>query len=246
MGELMRQPPVTFPSQPLKSEIRQHWRVVIAYRDEGPGPWLVDLSHKARWDLQDNRLDELTIQGLTVPKTPGRCRLENRILVSRLTPTQAAVWHLGNPDAPELPGQEGYTDISEAGVLLSLLGPKVFSIMEKLTALDLLLPNRKIPFLLQGPFAQVPCQIVTLAREKRGVGALLLTCARGYARDMTHAIMAAGAEFGLRPAGESAFIRYLEDLNDGSGGGAPCARPPPGWIEKQLWARSRLPCCRRR
>jgi glycine cleavage system aminomethyltransferase T len=41
---------------------------------------------------------------------------------------------------------------------------------------------------------------------------ILLTCSRGYARDMVHAILDAGAEFGIRPAGENTFNRWLMDL----------------------------------
>lgn len=213
MGAMKRQSPVQFNSRPVKTDVRNHWVVALEYDDEGPGPWLVDLCHKTRWDLQDGRLDDLTPGRLAVPSVPGVCRHNNRLLVNRMNRTQAAVWHLGNGKAPELPAETGYTDVSEATVFLALFGPKVFSIAEKLAALDFMDPNRQTPFLLQGPFSHVPCQIVTLARERNGTGALLLTCSRGYTRDMVHAILDAGAEFGLRPAGETAFTRYLETVD---------------------------------
>ncbi len=202
-----------FKSRPVKTEVRDHWVVALEYDNEGPGPWLVDLSHKTRWDLQDGRLDDLKPGRLAVPSVPGECRLENRILVNRMNRTQAAVWHLGNGDTPVLPVETGYTDVSEATVFLALLGPKVYSIAEKLSALDFMDPNRQTPFLLQGPFSHVPCQIVTLARGSGGTGLLLLTCSRGYARDMVRAILDAGDEFGLRPAGETAFARCLETVD---------------------------------
>ena len=72
-------------------------------------------------------------------------------------------------------------------------------------------PEKSVPFLLQGPFSHVPCQVVTLERKTERSG-ILLTCSRGYARDMTHAILAAGEEFGLQPAGETAFTRWIETL----------------------------------
>jgi hypothetical protein len=60
----------------------------------------------------------------------------------------------------------------------------------------------------------VPCQVVTLARDDDGSGALLLTCSRGYAADMVAAILAAGVDHGLRPAGEDRFSTWLAALKD--------------------------------
>jgi hypothetical protein len=51
----------------------------------------------------------------------------------------------------------------------------------------------------------VPCQIVTLEKSAGGGGGFLLTCSRGYGDSMLHAVLEAGAEFGLRPAGENRF-----------------------------------------
>jgi hypothetical protein len=213
MNDINRQSPVRFASKPLKTELRDHWPVVLEYEEEGPGPWLVDLSHKTRWDFQDGRLDEHQPAGIDPPADPGSCRLAAGILVNRMNRTQAAIWHLGrsDPGPPVLPAQTGYTDVSEATAALALLGPGVFGIAEKLSAIDFMDPGRRPPFLLQGPFAHVPCQIVALKRDKDGSGVILITCSRGYARDMVHAVLDAGAEFGLRPAGENAFASGLDD-----------------------------------
>lgn len=212
MGNLQRQSPIQFTSRPVKTEVRDHWVVVRAYESEGSGPWLVDLGHKTRWDFQNGRLEDRAPGGVLVPTAAGQCRLENRILVNRLNRTQAAIWHLGNDRPPELPAEPGTTDVSEATALVALLGPNVFAIAEKLTALDFLDPERSPPFLFQGPFSHVACQIVTLAREKDGSGALLLTCARGYARDMVRAVLTAGEPDGLCPAGEDRFTSWLDSI----------------------------------
>ncbi len=209
MDDLVRQSPVQLPSKPANNVLRDHWVVVTAYEDEGPGPWLVDLSHKSRWDIQSSRLDEVTPAGIRVPETAGRCRMENRILVNRMNRTQAAIWHLGDAGTPQLPPDTGYTDVTESTALLALLGPQVLAVAEKLTALDFADPHKQPPFLLQGPFSHVGCQIVILDREKSGAGAFLLACPRGYSRDMAGAVLHAGEEFGLRPAGEDRFTSRL-------------------------------------
>lgn len=212
MSAIKRQSPISFPSRPLQTVIQDNWEVALALEDEGSGPWLVDLCHRSRWDLQDARIDDLTPGGMGVPTVPGACRLENQRLVNRMNGTQAAIWHLGNGKAPPLPDAAGYTDVTEATLFLALFGPGTFEVAEHLTNLDFRDPQRRPPFLLQGPLAHVPCQAVVLARGEDNTGGLLLTCSRGYAQDMVHAILSAGAVHGLRPAGENRFKTWLAGL----------------------------------
>jgi hypothetical protein len=211
-AEIKRQSPVFFPGKPLKTDMRDHWTVVMEYEAEGEGPYVFDLSHRTRWDLQDKDLSGFQPLGIRVPDTPGQCIFENGVLVNRMNRTQAAIWHLGaeNPVAPDGPA---YTETTDVSVFLGLAGQNIFAIAEKLSALDFADRSKSAPFLLQGPFSHVPCQVVALERTTERSG-ILLTCSRGYARDMTHAILAAGEEFGLQPAGETAFMRWIETLSN--------------------------------
>ncbi len=211
MVEIKRRSAVQFTAGIAKTEVRDYWTVVTAYENEGQGPWLIDLGHKARWDLQDANVGEQTPCGLAVPGAPGACTLENGILINRMNRTQAAIWHL-NGAASEMPDFPGYTDVTESTVFLALVGPQVFFITEKLTALDFMAPAKPAPFLLQGPFCHVPCQIVTLDRQSDGSGGVVMTCSRGYADSMVHAVLDAGAESGVSPAGESRFNSWLSGL----------------------------------
>jgi glycine cleavage system aminomethyltransferase T len=126
--------------------------------------------------------------------------------------TQASIWHLmgEKPDGPEGPA---FTDVTDVSVFLALFGKEIFAITEKLTALDFLDPLKQTPFLLQGPFSHVPCQIVTLEKTPERCG-ILMTCSRGYAAAMVESILEAGEEFGLRPAGENAFTGWVDELSD--------------------------------
>ena len=130
MDAIRRRSPVAFSSRPARTVIRDHWEITLAFDNEGPGPWLVDLSHKPRWVLQDRRVDEVKPAGRSIPGAPGACRLEDAILVSRMNRTQAMLWHLGNT-AMALPTASEFTDVSEATVLMALFGPHVFTIAEK-------------------------------------------------------------------------------------------------------------------
>ena len=205
--EIMRRSPVAFSGKPMKTELRDHWTVVMEYEDQGNGPWVVDLSHRMRWDLQDSDITRHRPWGVNIPDTPGRCVFENGVLINRMNQTQASISHLTGEN-PSLPDDPAFTEVIDSTVFLALLGKETFSITEKLTALDLVDPLEQIPFLRQGPFSHVPCQIVVLGNTPERA-TILLTCSRGYAWDMVTAILAAGKEFELQPAGESAFSDWV-------------------------------------
>jgi len=211
MVEIKRESPVRFKVGPLKTEVRDNWTVALEYDDEGQGPWLVDLAHKTRWDIQDNKVGKQTPGDLAVPEAPGHCTFADKTLINRMNRTQASIYHLGAA-APVMPDFSGYTDVTEATVFIALFGPRAFGVAEKLSNLDLLNPAGNTPFLLQGPFCHVPCQIVVLGKVAADSGGFLLTCSRGYGDSMIHAVLEAGAEFGLRPAGENRFNSWLDGL----------------------------------
>ena len=211
METIARRSPVVFDRSIKKNEIRDNWDVVLEYDNEGPGPYLIDLSHRSRWDIQDKDLDRYKPWKISIPETPCHCLLKNVLLINRMNRTQAAIWHLAGEKLEE-PDDPAYTETTDGTVFLGMYGRDVFAIAEKLTSLDFLEPSRKAPFLLQGPFAHVPCQIVTMEKTAERSG-ILLTCSRGYARDMVHALLDAGAEFGLQPAGENAFNDWIRNLS---------------------------------
>ncbi|MCK5835643.1 MAG: sarcosine oxidase subunit gamma SoxG [Desulfobacula sp.] len=210
MKEIKRYSPVVFKSTPLKEEVRDNWNVILEYHNQGDGPYLIDLSHRTRLDLQCSGLDSKKPFGITIPEVPCQSVLENGVLVNRMNPIQCSLYHLDG-DAFDMPAEPEYTDVTENTVFVAMIGETVFSICEKLSALDFMDPARETPFLFQGPFSHVPCQIVALSREKEK-SCVVLTCSRGYGRDMIHAIMHAGEEFGLTPAGETKFTDWMKSL----------------------------------
>ncbi len=209
MENIIRRSPVSFVVRPAKTEMRDNWTVALQYDAEETGPYVVDLSHRTRWDLQDGDIAKAEPWGIHIPDAPGQCVFDSGILINRMNRTQASIWHLTG-DKPADPEGPAFTDITDVTVFLALFGQEVFAIAEKLSALDFLDPLKKTPFLLQGPFSHVPCQIVTLGKSPERCG-LLMTCSRGYAGTMIASILEAGEEFGLRPAGEKAFTGWLNE-----------------------------------
>ena len=212
MESIKRCSPVQFESRPVKTKMRDNWTVVLEYEAEGRGPCVIDLSHRTRWDLQDGDISKHQLRGMNIPDTPGRCVFENGILINRMNRTQASIWHLLG-ESSDVPDDSAFTDVTDATMFLALLGKEIFSITEKLTSLDFLDPLKITPFLLQGPVSHVPCQIVILGNTAERSG-LFLTCSRGYAQDMIAAILEAGAEFELHPAGENAFSDWINRLSN--------------------------------
>ncbi len=210
MKEIQRVSPVVFKSIPAKTQKKNNWDVVTEYNEEGDGPYLIDISHKSRFDLQDSDLAGITPFKIAVPKNPGSSVLKKGILLNRMNRTQVSIYHLDGKDV-SMPDGSGFTDVTEAALFVALIGKDVFSICEKLTGLDFMDPKKTAPFLLQGPFSHVPCQIVTLSKQGDKSG-LVLTCSRGYGRDMIHSILHAGEEFGLKPAGENRFSDWIKSL----------------------------------
>jgi hypothetical protein len=204
MTMIARRSPVQFHGRIKKAEARGNWTVALSYEDEGQGPFLVDLSHKTRWDLQDKNLSGFKPLGKEIPALPGTCLLEDGVLINRMNRTQVAIWHLLKT-APKLPAESAYTDVTDAMLCLALFGPNALAVAEKLCALDFLDPRKQPPFLLQGPFSHVPCQLVLMEKGQGFDGCLLIACSRGYAQSMVHAVLEAGAEFGLTPGGEQRF-----------------------------------------
>ncbi len=215
MKDIKRVSPVKLKSNPLKTEKRDNWDIVMEYAGEGGGPYLVDLSHKPRLDLQNADVGAITPFGMTIPDSPGKCILQDGLLINRMNGTQASIYNLGYNLAGQedvmMPDETGYTDVTESTICVAIIGKNIFSICEKLTALDFMSPEYVAPFLFQGPFSHVPCQIVTLSKAGDDSG-IILTCSRGYGRDMIHSILDAGDEFNLKPAGENRFSDWISHL----------------------------------
>jgi hypothetical protein len=153
-----RRSPVVFSASPVSTEDRQGRQVVLEYEGQGDGPFLVDLSHCAKWDFQDSKLDDQHPWGLTIPAQPGQSLVHDGWLVNRMNRTQAQFWRIDGADVS--PPQEAFaTDITDGLCLLALVGSDVPVIMERLTPLDIFSPNRQTPCLIQGPVLHIPCQL---------------------------------------------------------------------------------------
>ncbi len=210
MTTAARQSPVIFEETPESTEARDGWDVVVRYREEGDGPWVADLSHLPRWDLQDGDLARFREAGIDIPESIGKSALNGRVVVNRMNRSQAGIWHLV-PEGPEIPRDPAFTDLRESTLCLAVFGNGALGVSEKISRLDLAGPDHDPPCLLQGPLGGVPCQVVLPGPRAGGEG-FVFTYSRGYGREMARAVMDAGRSFGLHPAGERRFLEWMDAL----------------------------------
>jgi len=197
-----RRSPVSFGATPAATEPRDGWTVVLRYEGENahPGPFLVDLSHRCRWDYQDSEVATHRPMGLPVPERFGEVGVHGPLVINRMNRTQVAIWHLGAGAPPPMPPEPSFTDIGDGHCMLAFVGAGVPDVLEHLTALDLFDPAHATPFLTQGPILHVPCQVVTFAPDL-----VVMTLARGYGETFAEAALASGAIAGLRTGGVRVF-----------------------------------------
>jgi len=207
MNTFIRYSPVAFKADALEIETRNHWQVVLKYQSESDGPYIIDLSHTLKWDLQDSNLSRIEPCGIRIPGAAGESMFEKQILTNRMNRTQTSIWHLSQSDAV-MPQELAYTDVTESYALLALLGGSIFSIMEKVSSLDLLFSGNQFPALFQGPVLHVPAQVVVMPENDAG-RLILIACARGYGISMANGLLDAGGEWNLCPAGDLRFQTWL-------------------------------------
>ena len=178
MESLRRYSPVKFKGTRARTRVRNGWEVVLEYEKEGTGPFLVDLSHIGKWDVQGEDLPSLRPAGLAIPEDSRQCLLTGDFLLNLIKWNWATIWHFSE-EMPDFADEYPFTNVTEAYALLVLMGRETFSIMEKLTSLDLLSPERKPPFLIMGPVAHIRSQVVVLSKEEER-SSVLVACPRGY------------------------------------------------------------------
>ncbi|KPL26789.1 MAG: hypothetical protein AMS23_00050 [Bacteroides sp. SM1_62] len=208
MKSLKRYSPIKFIDTPARIQVRNDWEVVLEYENEQKGPFLVDLSHIGKWDVEGEDLPLLRPAGLAIPKDSEQCLLTGDFLLNLIKWNWATIWHFSE-DMPDFAEEFAFTNVTEAYALIALLGREAFSIMEKLTSLDLLSPKRKPPFLIMGPVVHIRSQVVVLSRE-RDRSAVLVACPRGYGQSIAEIMLESGKEYRLRPGGENIFSSLRE------------------------------------
>ncbi len=95
MKEIKRVSPVVLKSTPVKTKTTDNWEIVMEYEGEGDGPFLIDLTHKQRFDYQDSNLGEKKPFNINIPEIPGNSVFDKKILINRMNNTQVSIYNFG-------------------------------------------------------------------------------------------------------------------------------------------------------
>ena len=132
MRSLPRHSPIECMGRAMETENRDGWQVVLAYEDQGNGPYLIDLSHIPKWDIQDADIHAIRPLKRTIPESPGSRSFEDGVLITQINDSRASLWLLSR-EHPRLPEGPAFTDVTDAYTVMALVGKEVFAIMESLT-----------------------------------------------------------------------------------------------------------------
>ncbi len=216
MQTYTRQSPLHFPLSPQETVVHKGWKVALSFPAEEAAPLaMIDLSHAAKWELYGAQLEGRRVGSLPIPTVPGGASVQAGLVVGLCRPSTALVW--------QLPGDDGLvsfdgvlvTETTDGWALLAMLGKDAARLFEKVSDLDLARRSDENARLVQGPVLDIPARVLVLYGNDMTPG-LLLAVARGYGQSVADAMLDAGAEYGLRPAGENRFRRWLKKWSMGS------------------------------
>jgi len=208
MQNYKRRSPLRFAVPPAKTSSRRGWEVALSFPGDEGTPVVVDLSHAGKWELYARELEGRQVGPAVIPATPGQVALTAGLAVSLCRPSVALVWQLSENASPVLPADVDYTEITDGVALMALIGEDVPRVLEKVSDLDLALPAEQTVGLVQGPVLDTPAQVMVVS-DRNATPGVLLAVSRGYGQSVLEALMDAGAQFGLQPAGEQRFQEWL-------------------------------------
>ena len=207
--EIQRRSPIRFQATPAKTIQRNGWNVVASYAGEKEQPAMVDLSHINNWEVQAQDFTPLTEDGFQIPDNPGDVTISKGMIISRLTPTRLLIWDPSGQE-PEWPGADGLIkEITDGQCLLFLTGEKLFSLMQRVTKLDMQPKNGSEWSMIQGPILGIGCK--TLIHENHeSIPCAFVAAPRGFGQSVANGLLKGSLEFGLAPAGEGVFTKWWQ------------------------------------
>lgn len=208
MITLKRVSPVSLPGNIARSEERKGYTIVLQYQYENKkGPWIVDLCHRPKYDFQCNGEDSGTPMGLVLPAKPGNAVIEKGWLISAFGISQFSLIHVG-PEEYKPPDEPGFSDLTDGRCLFAIGGNGASELMEKFTRMNFNDKKLSLPCILQGPMIHTHGQLHILGENDDKV--FMINLGRGYARSVVHAVLDIGKPYGLKPAGEAVFTKWLK------------------------------------
>jgi len=211
---LKRVSPLDIALEPERVLARNGWEIPLAYVGERTRSdiFVTDLSHVPKWTVQGPDLDSLRPAGLSLPARPGMIYLDGGLLAARATPSECRIMALGE----EIPtfNETSFTDVTDAYAAVAVVGARCFDVLEKLSSIDLV--GSSSPRAALAPVEDITCLLVRV-EGKDGVPGFILAGARGYGHFFLEALLDAGREYSIQPAGWERFSNWIARATSGVG-----------------------------
>jgi hypothetical protein len=212
--DIRRLSPIQFEATPVKTIQHDDWEVVASYSGEREQPALVDLSHINKWEVQTKDVTPLTEEGFQIPDHPGDVAFSKGMIISRLTSTRLLIWDL-SCQARIWSGTDGpITEITDGQCLLFLSGERLFSLMRRVTRLDIQPKIGSEWSMIQGPILGIGCKTLVHKNPESIPGAFVGT-PRGFGQSLADGLLKGGLELGWVPAGEGVFTKWWQQYGQG-------------------------------
>jgi len=132
-------------------------------------------------------------------------------MLFRMNPIQAGIWHISDKDAPPLPDDPAYTDITDGWALFGLAGESITDILEQITEVDLLPAGGPPLMFIQGPIFHVSARIVIIKHDQDAKIAMI-AFPRGFGQSAAEAFRDVGSRIGLHLSGLNVFYHALNRI----------------------------------
>lgn len=185
---------------------RNGWEIPLAYVGERSrsAVFVTDLSHVPKWVVIGPNLDGMRPAGISMPAGPGMISLQEGVLLVRTSPSECRILALTD----EVPAfeEKNVTDVTDGFAAMAVVGARCFDILEKLSAIDLTGPSS--PSAALAPVEDITCLLVRIEGSD-GVPGFILAGARGYGHFFLDALLDAGREYSIQPAGWERFGNWI-------------------------------------
>ncbi|MEW6265635.1 MAG: hypothetical protein AB1641_21385 [Thermodesulfobacteriota bacterium] len=173
------------------------WTLARKYRDEDTDApaGLIDLSHRPK----------ALVYGPAVEKlgrlSPGRAEWNGQAFLCCRKPGECIVYDLLGPLQPQWPDRY-YTDMTDAWVLLALIGPRAREVIQRLAAIDFERPDRPGPLFAVTRGHGLWLQLLNPRRKAPG---FFLATERSHGQNLAKGLRHVGHHLGLKIMGLDAF-----------------------------------------
>ena len=140
--------------------------------------------------------------------TPGQAIWTGSGFACGHKPGEVAVFDLGGDMQVHWPSQY-YTDMTDAWVLVAVMGNRAVELMQRMVIIDVERPETDSPFYVATRSHGMDIQLINTKAESP---CYLVACERSHGQNLADTLIRNGRHLGLKPVGLNAFDTWLKEF----------------------------------